>query len=666
MKIKFLTPSWMSLATFLVFFLISAFTLHDYGTSWDETLHFSRGQAYLNFYLTGNQYYDQSNPRKSFYQLDYQNGDYWFKDNGGHPPINGTLAAVTNYIFYQKLNILSDIASYQVFNIFVSALLVFVITYFIADTLGLFPALISFLAISTYPLFFAEAHFNVKDPAETAFFTATIWAFYNSLAKGKYWLLVSAIFFGLALGTKFNILFLPFIIIPYLIFRYKSKIKFNASLMNLIPGSYLAMLLIGAMIVTVIFIGTWPYLWSNFPGNLFKVFEYYKQIGTGTQYQPAQFYFHGFNLFPIQWIIFTTPPLLLILFLVGCVSAFKSLSFNKYIFVLWLLWVLVPIIRVSLPGATIYGGDRQIMEFLPALIFIASIGAWQIPKLFQQKYQLIIKIVLILAFLWPTYIIYKLHPEQNVYFNFLIGGLQGAEKKNFPSWGNSYGNAYLSGIQWINQYAENGARVALIQGTETNTPVILFRSDIKLSNSYWSGLDRRGEYLMDLTFNDTGKAFYYTWEYVNKFLDPVYELRVDGVAILKIWKNDSAHFKPEYKNLTENLYQGEVKTTKVDNKYILDFDQEINFSRLVLKFQQSNNCFPITASVIETSRDQKKWFREIDSMPFPQVKNRLNLENNQLVVYFAGRRARSIRFLFDNKNSCGLNNSYIEAYQLLT
>ena len=52
---------------------------------------------------------------------------------------------------------------------------------------------------------------------------------------------------------------------------------------------------------------------------------------------------------------------------------------------------------------------------------------------------------------------------------------------------------------------------------------------------------------MELTFNDSGKDFFYVWEYTNKFLIPLYEVKIDGVSILKIWKNDLEHTKKEYR-----------------------------------------------------------------------------------------------------------------------
>ena len=238
MKIK---TYFLALVLTFIFFWVSLFTLSDYGISWDETIHFYRGQAYLHYFLTGEKTYAElpqvnlqgtsgeprkvTIPRRSFYQSDIYNGEYMLKNDSGHPPLNGELAALLNYIFYQKLGILEDVQSHHLFNILAGSLLVFVVISFAKLYIGSFAALISYLALVTYPLFWAESHFNIKDPPETAFFAAAIWTFINSLQKASLsWLIIFWIFLGFALGTKFNILFLSLILIPYLLFYYRKFI----------------------------------------------------------------------------------------------------------------------------------------------------------------------------------------------------------------------------------------------------------------------------------------------------------------------------------------------------------------------------------------------------------------------------------------------------------
>ncbi len=660
----FLNKNLIAILGALIFLFFGVFTIQDYGTSWDETIHYSRGNVYLNYFLTGSKEYKEGEKR-SFFALEYQDGDFFFKNNPGHPPINDILASLFNKILYIKLSILDDIESYHIFILLISAVLVFITTKFAKDTIGNFGALITLLSLITYPLFFVEAHFNIKDPIEAAFFTGAIWSFYNSLRKQSIiWLIGFYFFLGLGLGTKFNILFTPFIIIPYLLLRFKDKVITFKKWQ--IKRSYIIVLFLGPLVSLGIFVGSWPYLWNNFPTSLFEVFRYYEHIGTQTNYQPENFYIFGFNLFPTLWIIFTTPPIVLFLSFVGIIYAIKKRNFGNGVFVLWLLWFAVPIIRVSLPGASIYGGDRQIMEFLPALCLLAGLGGLEIikfsSKLFNIKNILFLKLALILLFLWPAFILVKIHPNQNVYFNFIIGGLKGAEKRNFPSWGNSYGNAYFQGIKWLNKNAPLNSKVSLIQGTPTNAPSILFRNDISLNPKNWSGLKKDGEYLMELNFNDTGKAYYYTWEYVEKMLNPVYEVKVDGVPILKIWKNDEEHTKKKYRNLTEKEYSDYKRFYVKDHVLNIELVRVVRLSKLILLFSDSETCSKIQSVIVESSQNGKNWYREKDTFPFPQVGIQSNLDANKLTIFFADRNAKEIRLLFESDKSCGLQDPAINVY----
>lgn len=661
----------------LVFFVAALLTLHDYGVSWDETIHFRRGQAYLRYFLTGETNYDTlpkpilqgtagdpqkiPSPRRSFYQNDNQNAEYFLNKDVGHPPINGELAALSNYVFFQKLGILDDISAHHVFNILTSSLLVFVVVFFTASTLGIFPAAIAFLALATYPLFWAESHFNVKDPPEAAFFAATIWLFYESMKrKSALWLTLSFLFFALALGTKFNALFIPIILIPFLLVRYRKSINRLTKTLWTIPKGYLLVLLLGPLLVLAVFVGTWPFLWQSFPDNLFRIFEFYKQAGAGVRYQPDKFFIFGFNTYPLRWIILTTSPLVLALTTIGIISALLNHKKYKYAPLLWLIWFLIPVLRVSIPGASIYGGIRQILEFLPAMIMLSGLGAWQIAVWVKRKVPTtFVKLVLVSAFAWPIFVLFKMHPNQNVYFNFLIGGLSGARQHSFPSWGNSFGNVYKQGIVWLNRNAEMGAKLTLIQGTPSNAPPILLRSDIDYlvgedidsQETYFSGIERKGEYLMELTFDDTGKDFYYIWEYVDKFLTSVYKVKVHGVAILKIWKNDLGHTKPEFR-LKEKPHRGELKVSTVDGVVSIDLGKEVLLSQAKLEFIDIPECTP--NGNIETSPDGKSWVREKDAFPQLQINRKSNVEGNTITYYFAARKAKHIKFVLENESSCTL------------
>ena len=554
----------ISLLFSFCFFIISFITLKDYCISWDEPLHFMRGQAYLHYYLTGLKNYDDlpkvnlqgtngqpkniPEPRRSFYQDDYHNGEFSFKDDIGHPPLNDQIAALSNLIFFQKLGWLDDINSFHLFNILASSILVFAVSFFMLETFGIFPALIATLILITHPLFFSEAHFNIKDPPETAFITMTILFFYMSLKKFSLkWLISSIVFFSLALGTKFNVLFLFFAVIPYLLIIHKPK------KIKKIPKRFFITLFCAPIIVLLILFISWPYLWADPINNLLSIFKYYKDIGTGSVYQSANFFFLGFNSYPLQGIVFTTPPATLLLTSFGIVASIIYRKKFEYVSLLWFLMLLVPILRVTVPGTVIYGGIRQIFEFIPAIALISGIGAKYLLYLISTQLggnkKAISAVIIGVVFIFSVIPILRLHPNENIYFNFLIGGLKGAKEKNFPAWGNSFGNAYCQGISWINKNAEKNAKLALIQGTPANTPAILIRADIQYNYSgnstktYFSSNAKMGEYLMELTYGDSSKPNSDIWRYVENYLEPIFEVKADNVSILKIWKNDPAHTK---------------------------------------------------------------------------------------------------------------------------
>lgn len=681
----------------VLFFLLSLFTLTDYGISWDEPIHFHRGQAYLHYFLTGKITYEDlptvrehfpkyehysppegrglrslSEFRRSYYQADSLPADWFLQNDGGHPPLNDILAALFNFIFYQKLGILGDIESHHLFNIVSATLLVLVVTVFAYQVYGVFAGAVAGITLSLYPLFFSEAHFNIKDPPESAFFAATIWAFWLSLQKSSWrWLLVAILSFSLALGTKFNIIFLPFILGPYLLIRYYSILRsgWNRVFLSFkkIPKPYLLLLLASPLIVATIFFGTWPFLWQDPIGNFLKIVGYYKEIGTGSGYQPGFFFSGGFNFYPSFWILITTPPWILLLTAIGIIYGLRHWREKEYVPILWILWLLVPIFRVTLPNTTIYGGVRQIMEYIPAMALLSGLGAlvlreWLARKIGQLKIQrakaLSVALIL-LGFIPHLFIMAKIHPNQNVYFNSLIGGLRGAKARNIPYWGNSFGNAYWQAIKWLNENAEPNARLALIQGTGLNVPRIMLRSDIQYWNGYWSGIKREGEYLMELTHHDPNIVYPYAWDYVEKFLEPVYEVEVDGVAIAKVWKNDLEHTRPELRKEEVNYNQNDIRYSIEKEVLEIELKESKLLSRLLINFSQDSNCGAVGGR-IEISGDGENWHRETESISTPQINEKENLENNRFQFFFPAKSAQFIKLIADNPESCILNNPQIQ------
>lgn len=653
-----------------IYFLVALVTLKNYNISWDEPTHFKRGQAYLHYFITGKLTFDDlpkynlnrartdlNYHERSMYQENGYDAQYHLEKDGDHPPLNDILASFTNYIFYQKLGIMGDVESYHLFEILVASALIGYVFLFGYEAFGFWSGIFSALFLATYPLFLGESHFNIKDPVETVFFSISIYYIWKSIQtfKVKY-LLFASIFVGLALGTKLNIVFLPLTIFPWLIvlsIYNKDAKKFIFS------KHFLLYFTLIPIIAFTIFVFTWPWLRQDILTNTLDVLGYYKDIGTeGSKISLS--ILREWNTYAIKWVFYSTQPIVL-LFFVFTAFFWKKLKDSSLTIILLLFWLAVPIGRVVIPTSSIYGGVRQIMEYIPALAIIAGIGAG---KIFEKITNKLVKLTFFTLILIITLIpIIKLHPNENVYLNVFAGGVKGAMLSGFPSAGFSFGNAYLQGLHWINTNVEDGAKLALVQGTVLNIPAYKIRQDINYSNAHWSGINRNGEYLIDLTYNYELKFFPYVWEYVEQMLEPVYEVKVNGVSILTVWKNDLDHTKPEYRKLEKKLEKDFLSEIK-DNKIEISLSKKVVVTRVIINFTSNNNCKKPLASYIETSIDHENWVREKDSIPEEQISGVIPVDEHRLIYFFAGRQAKYIRFVAESKNLCILNKPIVSVYAL--
>ena len=347
-----------------------------------------------------------------------------------------------------------------------------------------------------------------------------------------------------------------------------------------------------------------------------KVIGFYKEIGLTTNQDLRFLGPLGINTYPIKEIIYTTPLVVLLLAFLGIVFAISRIKSEKdKVSFLLLLWLLVPIARVSWPGTTIYGGIRQIMEYIPPVVIFAGLGGMYLCN-FALRFlgqqiapKILISFLIILSFSPIVYKLIQIHPNENVYFNPLIGGLKGAKEQDFPAWGNSFGASYRQGVVWINKNAGSNANVVLVNELLPNIPAIFFRKDINYQNRNRSGYLRQGEYAMTLVYQGVGTRSYYD-EYLEKFIQPVYEAKVDDTAVLKIWKNDSQHLKL---NLKESVFTG-VKVVKTQQGLRFDLGQTKNLDRLEIQYDQ-NSCQELSSGYVRISANGKDWNNLIGVLP---------------------------------------------------
>lgn len=699
MKEQLIKPTFIKNLLFIVLpvviYLIPALvTISDYNVNWDEPVHFNRGQAYLRYYLTGEKTYKNlplfkefsyslqqrdkqpkvSLPRYSIYQNESMNGQYHLENDDGHPVLNGTLAALTNYILYQKLGFFGDIESYHVFIILTSTFLAYLVFLWSYKEYGFFAGIISLLALSLYPLFVAETHNNIKDPIQATFFSYAIFTYYLAVKNKNWrWIALSSLLAGFALGTKLNIIFLPLIIIPWLLVTYWRSIKsYHLSLLRKIPLSIVLTQLFYPILVFLVFFASWPFLWQNPVTNISKFIAYYKGVGIGSS---------DFSMYAAEWIIYITPVITLFLLGIGILATvIRTKNEKNKTSLLWLLWLAVPIVRVSLPGASIYGGVRQIMEYLPALALLAGLGAkhivqilhfvivkqyqqWSNRTMQQSKRRLLVFIIQVsLVFMFAPIVlkIISLHPNQNLYFNELIGGVKGAAKRNFEGWGTTLGNPYLQGVHWLNDNAEPNAVLTLPIGNSTNIPITTLRKDIIFANYLKSVVLRKGEYIMGLTYYEFSLP--YEAQYPDVYLRPIHEITVDGVPILRIWKNEEKYTKPGFineKDVTDN------SKISLDVASLLVLLEEPMYLTKIEFSYDPKKCLADDQGIIFTSLDGLKWKKEVEGFldeQIPFIKK--NIKSGKITHLLAAVPTKYLRIDVPSKESCLLKDYAIKLYAL--
>ncbi|OGG24486.1 hypothetical protein A3A79_04860 [Candidatus Gottesmanbacteria bacterium RIFCSPLOWO2_01_FULL_43_11b] len=582
------------------YFLISVVTLPRYGVNWDEVNHSTRGQAYIYFFLTGKKQYDQSlfaqGNRYSLYQIPGYDFNHQIKKEGGHPPLSDILSSLFNYIFYQKLEWLGDIEAYHLYGVVLTGVFAGFIYLWVEGIYGGFPGLVSLLALLTYPLFYGESHFNVqKDIPEAAYLTMCALVFYTAfIRKSTRLMILTGILAGLALGTKLNVLFLvPVVILWVLLLGIRKSINLFKLKLFLIP-----------VIAFVIYYISWPWLWLDPIGNITKSLGYYQMMGIVSEPAlPTSYYILGLNTYAIQWVLYTTPLITLFLSCAGIwwVIRHGGKEKSKTGFYILLLFI-VPVVRVSFPLTSIYGGVRQIMEYIPPLAILAGIGAKFLTDKFK-KYGFFPQVLIIILFVPITAKMISMHPNESIYFNPIIGGLKGAAERNIPGWGNSLGSTYRQGLRWLNANAEEKSKLSTIFELRSNIPPIDIRSDFDFQNRYRSGIYRDGEYVIGVTHNGTQESSYYR-KYLDRFLDPVYEVRVEGVAILKVWKNDLAHTKKEY--MIPDKVISNVVVTPRGRSLLIDLGAVYQLTQLNLFFSP-NECSMEEGGRIDGSREGSQW-----------------------------------------------------------
>ena len=154
-----------------------------------------------------------------------------------------------------------------------------------------------------------------------------------------------------------------------------------------------------------------------------------------------------------KYLLITTPPLVLLLSLVGVVTGLiraRRAVADSFLFLLTLLWLAIPLTLFVVMRPNVYDGIRHFLFVLPAIAILSAYGGtWLCERLAGSRRVVALTLCAALLLL-PIKDMVVLHPYQTTYFNGLVGGVAGADGKyDTEYWLTSYREA----IAWVNEQA---------------------------------------------------------------------------------------------------------------------------------------------------------------------------------------------------------------------
>ncbi len=494
----------------LCFCAITAFTLNNYGVTWDEGVYFYAGDSYFKWLI---------NP--SLATIDAQ-----WKINHEHPPLVKLCIGFTHYLFKEKLNLLNHVPAYRFSILF----FVFIANYFLfrfaTELLNQKVAILTTATFFFLPRIFFHSHLGAMDYPVTALWLAVIYFFWKGTKETRNIksIMLCAVFLGLALLTKINAVS---IYIPLLFFWTwgnrggENNPHVMRSFIRLIPIF---------IVPPIMFIVFWPWLWQetiprihnflSFHMHHPEVYTYY--FGKQTPLMPWHY--------PFVMTIITLPMLVLFLFSIGLIRImFHPDKTNIFI----LFNALFPLLLVAMPTVPKYDGVRLFLPAFPFICMIAGIGLHHLFMFKKGKWGNFFFLIYTLIFLVTIHTsIIKPHPYQSSYFNELIGGVDGAAKKGFEA--EYWGNAYIGVLPWMNDHLQNTFWVYM---ADLESKVLwgfdLYKENGMLDQAVKFGNKKNSDYLILLIrqgfFNEE------MWGYF-RYEKPVFSVRLSKTNLVNIYR----------------------------------------------------------------------------------------------------------------------------------
>ena len=523
----------------------------------DEGYYFDAAEQYYGWYAELGENLIHGKPLKSFTQ---QNVDHWFGYNHEHPALMKTLfgfswrifhkcdcphQAGRHPIYYPKkhltLGLLDEETAMRLPAHVAVAMMAAFIFLFGAQAwsrrAGVVAAALSVLA----PRLFFDAQLACFDAPIAALWVATVYAYWRSLTDSR-WAKLAGLFFGLALATKHNAFFIPFVLIAHYLWAQRDKLKKLEW-----PGIPPALLYMATLGPAIYFL-CWPWLWFD----TIHRFREYVAFHVNHVYYNMEYFGHNYNKppfpysFPYVMTLLTVPVTTLVLALGGAVALARRwrrerLEDRTAPAALIALNALFPMAIITITHAPIFGATKHFHATIPFLALFAGYGAHVVTESFHawtsERAFKLVTFGLVLASIAPAAAeTWRSHPYGLTHYNMIAGGPQGGADlgMNRQFWG--YATRGL--LPWLDSHAKVNAPVYWHDTNQAqlnmDVRIGLLRPDIRNT-----GLEEIGVQASDIAMVIHEKHFnkyeYWIWDFYGT-ARPSVVLDDEGVPIVTLYE----------------------------------------------------------------------------------------------------------------------------------
>jgi hypothetical protein len=392
------------------------------------------------------------------------------------------------------------------------------------------------------PRFFFDAQLSTFDAPIAALWVIAVYAYWRAL-DDKRWGWRLGVVCGLALATKLNAFFLPFVLLPHFVFVAWQRRK----LPSLRPWIWMTLL------APLVFLACWPWLWFHTVPR----FSEYAAFHLHHEYYNMEYFGRNYNKppfplsFPYAMTALTLPLTTLGLGVAGAIALLLDwlrqrretgsapLPATRATGLLVFLNALAPMAVLTVTRAPIFGATKHFHATIPFIAMLAGYAVFKLSTLLAGELPARLPVAALLAALACAPSLaecWRAHPYALTHYNIVAGGPAGGADlgMNRQFWG--YATRGI--LPWINANAQPNAPVYWHDTNQYQLNMDVreqrLRPDIRDSGMEEAGV-RASNIAMDIHEKHFSKYEYWIWDFYGT-ARPSLVLDDEGVPIVTVYK----------------------------------------------------------------------------------------------------------------------------------